>query len=238
MFYASADLSGPLRVYMGCLTAAAAVDESGWALQYASDELRNDEEVVLTAIQGWDGVSCSYSFAMEYASEELKSNKEFMIKAIELTEGEAFAKASDTLKNDKEIVLIAVKNCSPPHQCDPTIVLAYASYQMRADKEVVLAAVRQNGWALAYASDELKNDKEVVLAAAENIRSALDFAPPTLLADKEFMIEVIKVAGEHALEYASAEIRNDPDVIALSELFEFEYYHSDLDDEDSNDRPF
>ena len=209
----------------------AAVDQSGWALEYASDELRNDEEVVLTAIQGWDGVSCNYSFAIKHASEELKSNKEFMIKAIELTEGEAFAKASDALKNDKEIVLIAVKNCSPPHQCDPTIVLAYASDQMRADKDIVLAAVRRNGWSLNYASEELKADKDVVLVATINNPWSLTYASPALRADKEFMMYVVKAAGADPLEYASAEIRNDPDIlkaaegyVPLSEHCGFEYY--------------
>ena len=209
----------------------AAVDQSGWALEYASDELRNDEEVVLTAIQGWDGVSCNYSFAIEYASEELKSNKEFMIKAIELTMGEAFAEASDELKNDKEIVLIAVKNCSPTHQCDPTIVLAYASKQMRADKDVVLAAVRQNGWSLNYASEELKADRDVVLVATINNSWSLTYASLALRADKEFMMYVVKAAGADPLKYASAEIRNDPDIlkaaeryVPLSEDCGFEYY--------------
>ena len=208
----------------------AAVDQSGWALEYTSDELRNDEEVVLTAIQGWDGF-CNYSFAMKHASEELKSNKEFMIKAIELTEGEAFAEASDALKNDKEIVLIAVKNCSPPHQCAPTIVLAYASDQMRADKDVVLAAVRRNGWSLNYASKELKADRDVVLVATINNPWSLTYASPALRADKEFMMYVVKAAGADPLEYASAEIRNDPDIlkaaegyVPLSEHCGFEYY--------------
>ena len=197
----------------------AAVDQSGWALEYASDELRNDEEVVLTAIQGGDDTCNGYSFAMEYASEELKSNKEFMIKAIELTEGEAFAKASDTLKNDKEIVLIAVKNCSPPHQCDPTIVLAYASDQMKADKDVVLAAVRRNGWSLNYASEELKADRDVVLVATINNPWSLTYASPTLRADKEFMMYVVKAVGEYPLQYASAEIRNDPDILKAAKRY-------------------
>ena len=32
---------------------------------------------MLTAIQGWDGVSLNYSYAIKDASEELRSNKNF-----------------------------------------------------------------------------------------------------------------------------------------------------------------
>lgn len=208
-----------------------AVDECGFALEYASDELKNDEEVVLTAIQGWDGVSVNYSYAIKEASEELRSNKEFMRKAIELTEGEAFCGATDELKNDKEFVLFAVRHGSPPHQCDPDIVLRYASEEMRADKDVVLAAVRKNGWSLYYASEELKADKDVVLVATINNSWSLTYASPTLRENKDFIIELVKRAGDYALHYVDEALQNDADVleavkryIPLDEDCGFEYY--------------
>jgi hypothetical protein len=58
--------------------------------------------------------------------------------------------ASDQLKNDKDVVLEAVK------QND--YALYYASEQLKNDKDIVLEAVKQDGDAIRYASDELQND--------------------------------------------------------------------------------
>ena len=49
----------------------AAVKNNGSALQYASDELQADKEVVLMAVK-------QNGYAINYASEELKNDPEFM----------------------------------------------------------------------------------------------------------------------------------------------------------------
>ena len=48
-----------------------AVEDDGMALEYASEELKGDREVVMAAVKqtGW---------ALQYASKELKGDKEFM----------------------------------------------------------------------------------------------------------------------------------------------------------------
>ena len=208
-----------------------AVDICGWALQYASDELKNDEEIVLTAIQGHDICCYSYSRAIEHASEELRSNKEFMRKAIEVTNGEAFVGATDELKNDKEMVLFAVNHWNSPDIDLHYVALYHASEEMKADKDVVLAAVRQNGWSLEYASDELKADKDVVLVATINSTWSLKYASPALRSDKEFVIELVKIVGKNALEYIDETLQNDADVleaakrhVPFNEDCGFEYY--------------
>ena len=74
--------------------------QNGNALQYVSDELKNDKEVVLAAITE-DGR------ALEYASDELKNDKEVVLAAV-TQYGRALEYASDELKNDKDVVLAAV----------------------------------------------------------------------------------------------------------------------------------
>ena len=46
------------------------------ALEYASDELKNDKQVILTVVQqnGW---------SLKYASDELKNDKEVVLKAVQ-----------------------------------------------------------------------------------------------------------------------------------------------------------
>ena len=51
------------------VSALAAVKQNGLALEYASDELKCDREIVLAAVK-------QTSHALEYASEELKNDPE------------------------------------------------------------------------------------------------------------------------------------------------------------------
>ena len=120
------------------------------ALQYASEELKKDKDVVMVAV-------AQNGLALEYASDELKNDKEVVMAAV-TQKGLALQYASAELKNDKEVVLAAV--------AQNVLALKYASDDLKNnDKDVVMAAVAQDGYALQYASDELKKDKEVVLAA-------------------------------------------------------------------------
>lgn len=59
---------------------------------------------------------------------------------------------SEKLRNDKDIVLEAVKQ-------DET-VLQFASKKLRNNEAVVFEVIRQNRQSLEYASKSLKNDKE------------------------------------------------------------------------------
>ena len=192
-----------------------AVKKCGLSLEYASDELKNDEKIVLAAIQGGDEWGTRYAFAFEYASEELRSNKEFVLKAVKVSEGLALDSASEELKNDKDVVLMAVSHGEEPSQFDPITALQFASTTMRADKDVVLAAVKRNGWCLADASEELKADKEVVMAATINSPWSLTYASSALRADKEFILEVVRHTG-YALQYVSDELKADKEVVLVA----------------------
>ena len=52
-----------------------AVAKNGYALQYATEELRGDREVVMTAV-------AQHGYALEYATEELRGDKEIMEAAL------------------------------------------------------------------------------------------------------------------------------------------------------------
>ncbi len=61
---------------------------------------------------------------------------------------------SDTIKNDKDVVLAAVQQDG--------YTLEYASPDLQKDEEV-LAAVKQNASILQYTSEELKKNKQFLL---------------------------------------------------------------------------
>ena len=74
--------------------------QNGNALQYASDEFKNDKELVLAAVtqNGW---------SLEYLCEELRNDKEVVLAAVKNC-GMALNHASEELRNDKEVVLAAI----------------------------------------------------------------------------------------------------------------------------------
>jgi histidinol phosphatase-like PHP family hydrolase len=78
-----------------------AVKQNGSALQYASEELRNDREVVLEAVK-------TDNYAFEDASDALKADREVVLEVVR-KHGHALQWASNELKNDPEVVLEAVK---------------------------------------------------------------------------------------------------------------------------------
>jgi len=79
----------------------AAVKKDGCALEYASDELRNNPEFMLDAVKqnGW---------ALQYASYALKGNPEIVMAAVK-DRSRALRYASAALKDNQEIVMAAVK---------------------------------------------------------------------------------------------------------------------------------
>ena len=57
-----------------------------------------------------------------------------------------------------------------------SIVLEFASEDLRADRDIVLAAVTQNGYALQFACDELRADVGVVQATIKSRGKAVTYA--------------------------------------------------------------
>ena len=60
-------------------------------------------------------------------------------------------------------------------------------------------------------------DREEVLEAIKNGDYDLEDADDTLKADREFVLEAVRSGGRYALEYASEELQNDPELKKLAE---------------------
>ena len=76
-----------------------AVKQDGCALEYASDELKGDKEVVIEAVRRNGEV-------LRFAAEHLKADKEVVIEAVKRSR-RALRFASDELKSDGEVARLA-----------------------------------------------------------------------------------------------------------------------------------
>jgi len=111
------------------------------SLDYASKEMKNNEEFVLAAVKACGG-------DLKFASEEMR-NKESVVLAAVQQDGCALEDASEEMQNKESVVLAAVQQNGR--------ALEYASEEMQNKESVVLAAVQQDTDAFQHASEEMKN---------------------------------------------------------------------------------
>ena len=102
-----------------------AIDETSLLLEYATDRLRRDKEVVLHAVKK-EGSNIEYaaktlkgdkeiaeiainsnSPVLKYMSKELQNDKDFVLKAIKKNP-KNYKFVSDTLKKDRDVVFTAI----------------------------------------------------------------------------------------------------------------------------------
>ncbi len=203
-----------------------------YIINYASENLRNDKEFILEMIKNDSWLGSIF----EHISEKFTNNKEFVLEAVRINgsilELDSFP---NNLKNDKEVVIEAVK--------ENPYILNNLPEIFRADKEIALEAVRQDGEALEFLSENLKNDKEIVIEAIKAdgfILSSDGYISENLRNDKEVVLEAVKATGRNlkhvlkrfkddkevvleavkkdkrALEYASKRLQEDPDIINIA----------------------
>lgn len=102
---------------------------SGYNLEYVSDELKDDEETVLIAVN-YSGA------ALQYASSRLRSNKDFVLAAVRY-DGFALRYADEKFWSDEEVVEAAVRSSA----------CAVESASLKEDKELskkrILEAVKE-----------------------------------------------------------------------------------------------
>jgi len=112
-----------------------ALQEGNHVLEWSSDELRGDKELVMLEMQ-WDGVE-QFETVLAFASEDLCADKEVVLAALKW-DGYAIRYASDALKNDREVVMAAVQNdiYGQAFEC--------IGEALQADMEIILEALNCN----------------------------------------------------------------------------------------------
>lgn len=172
--------------------------QDGCALYYASEELRADREVILTAVA-------------QCGSENPRSDREVVLTAVAQC-GEALQSSSTELLGDREVVLTAVVRHG--------YLLQFASAELRDDLEIVLTAVAQDGCALyhgyllQFASAESRDDSEVVLMAVAQDSWPLRYANDVghLWLNHEFVLRMVEMNG-CMLQYVMWKLREDREVV-------------------------
>ena len=179
----------------------AAVKNDGYALQYASNAMKADEDVVAEAVM--QNVR-ALQFALtsgEHRKMVLRAHKEREKWRGWIHEnGLLLRGAPDSLKTDKDTVLAAVQQNG--------LALGFVPDFLKADKEIGLAAVEQNGLALEHADVSSRTDRGVVLAAVTSRASALKYALNWRM-DREIVKQALRTFISRSSKHCT---KNDSDV--------------------------
>ena len=135
-------------------------------IKYASEELRNDKQVILRVLVGKNGL------LLEFASEALRNDREIVLRAIE---GEKIGNSH-----------LRIPSCHDMHM-NNALALQFASPQLRNDREIVSKAIIRNALAIQFASEELRNDRILVSYAVQRNASVLDFVSEELRKDEKII---------------------------------------------------
>lgn len=186
------------------LVLAALSKPSSWKfLQFVSPRLRNSKKVVMQVIANTKKAQKEEQhLALKYASARLRNDRDVVLAAMELSPL-ALQFASKKLRDDKDFVLSAIKADYKAFE--------FASDRLKKDRGVVFYAIGRNANSLEFASPEFKNNREAVLFAISKNADALKFASPELKDDRDIVLAAMK-KSPYSIEFASERLRDDPEI--------------------------
>ena len=186
----------------------ATVEQNGLALEFASENLKNNQELVLAAAK-----SSVFIFAQPYVPKTFVKNREFILNLIE-NKVNVLRYASKTLQSDREVVHASVKNIG-------ATTLENASDELKSDKKFIMRVIIYDGWRVyAFISENLRNDKDCknALWTITNPTHWMRSGLPELLKSEDFaedrgyMMHLIKECSVHTFEQFSEKFRDDDEI--------------------------
>ena len=151
-----------------------------YGLQYASQSIRNDKDVVLPTIK-------KHPDDLRYVSDELRSDKDVVLASV-TKKGYQLSYAGPKLQDNEQIVRAAVTQCPES--------LRHASERLRGDKDIVQIAIAKNIDCLYFASTQLFKDREYMLGLITDKPRAYMFVAHELKIDKTFASSAIERNSE------------------------------------------
>ena len=177
----------------------AIVEHDGMKLEFLPVRLRKDMEVVEMA------VSCKGSgCALQFATDELRNDKNIVLKAVK-SDGYALEFASQELRDNEVVCLEACRQNG--------FAMRFVSERLRHDKEWGKRAMQANGYSLKYAGKSLKDDHEVALLACKEQGAALQYAKWNPARNRDCIKAAITTGGAAAFEYAAKGSRLNPELL-------------------------
>lgn len=211
-----------------------AVSEDGMRLEECSDELRNDKDVVEEAVRNREK-------AIMFVSDELQSNEEVIRSAFVRNvatredEGESFSSLSDKVKDNEELILLALTFFNSP--------IKYISDRLKNDEAFLAKACAVNFYIFEHIESKYLKSKSFIrkilkilhTRAVHTVYVTDSFArllDETILDNEAMMKEIIEKAGYKNFKFLSDRLKENKDYLIellastpkVYELFNYKFW--------------
>jgi hypothetical protein len=215
----------------------AAVTQNGLALQYADESLKNDREIILTAVNKNNLVLLELPKEFEPDYKDINSYKKIALSLINNKSQEIFVNFPDFLKKDKNVTMAAVSKTgwlirrtdeSLKKDFETILMVCkninadlselidldnFVKFTLDQQKQIILALIKRSPQNIMHV-DRLLNDRNFLINTVKLNVLVLKFVDESfnLGDDREVILEAVKQNGL-ALRFASDALRNDRGVI-------------------------
>lgn len=191
----------------------ACVHLNGNNIQYASSKLKNNQNVVITALKS-NGISF-LKLSLWYINDEQIFNIALENAKFPRQHYLIYEHAGERLKTNRLLTL----NIVTKYDC----CLSKINSRFLDDEEIVIAALnnkilqdsyKENNLqqiTLKFASDRLRDKKHIALLAVKNIPGSLEFVSERLQDDDDVVKESLKLSPQ--LAFISERLRNQPEIV-------------------------
>lgn len=174
------------------------------ALRYASNRIRCKESIVSLVLSRY---GTQNSIVLESAGDKIVDNFDFMLNALKLNPLH-YQFISARLRRDKTFTLAALRQGFIVNEYD-------RDFMFRDDKEVVKAMVQNEGQQLGFVKLEFTDDEDIVKAALKKTGIALKYVSKRLRSNKSIVMIAVQNDG-CALQYASKKLKDDETIVKLA----------------------
>lgn len=205
-----------------------AVSLVGGCFKLISPDLQKNKKVALAALQTQNTL---YGAGFYLMPDELKGDRDIILASVQMN-GWVIKEIDKKFQEDWDIAMAAVVQnglCMeevPAKLLDNkdfiTEVLAKQNYHVfdfvsdkfKDDKEFIKKALVIEPWIYQFISQRLKEDEEIInfVVKKDSDVLILEYGPQSLSENKDFVLSIVRVSPSQ-LQYASAKLRSDPDVI-------------------------
>jgi hypothetical protein len=211
-------------------TAINAVKQNGLLIQHLPPELRDNANVVNAAFKqnhqalayvGPKGIIGAIEIRSPLFKNycdplypcidpKLWSDKEFVIQGVSKN-GTLLLYASDVLKEDPEVALVAIRNTHSAYH--------HVSEELTSNLDFLYSALSQNERVIQCVKDELVNERDFILAAVKVNPEVVKFIPPLFYDDQEIMSIATTTAWRLLHIKVSDRLKNNRDFAFLMVKF-------------------
>ena len=186
-----------------------AIQITGTAYKYASQDIRENKEILIKALK-----NDSWGTITEYIPDSLINDKdviELVIRNLGSTKY-LFEKLDLNLEENQNFVVESIKNDGNVYRFN------YIPDSLKNDRNFFIKAVKSNGGVMHYANDSFRDDSEIIEEAVKTVGDALFYATDRLQKNKSIAMTAIKSAatgknGANRIFYNIKYLRSDKDLI-------------------------